>query len=323
MPREQFIYKTFYTTSRRIIADANAIIDEYQGQGFVLTLRQLYYQFVARDLIENSQKSYKRLGQVINDARLAGLIDWYAIEDRTRNMAGGAGWTDPESDLQITAKHYHLDRWHGQAYRVEVWIEKEALVGVIQRVCDSLDLPYFACRGYVSQSEQYRAGKRLEGYKADGQQPVILHLGDHDPSGIDMTRDNDERLTMFARYRGIELKRIALNMDQVREHKPPPNPAKTTDSRYARYIARYGHDSWELDALDPNTMEQLIVDCTQPYIDSEKWDAVEKRERRDRAELTACADRWQDVRKYLSSPRPPEPDPTRASVVRAFRDAVK
>ena len=321
MAREAFLRKTFYATSRKIIRQANEILDEYRAQGYILTLRQLYYQFVSRDLIENTQQSYKRLGQVINDARLAGFIDWASIEDLTRQLADKGGFDNTQDFMDSVMDGYCLDHWADQDYRVEVWVEKQALTRIVSKACSALNLPYFACRGYVSQSEQYKAGKRMAWYREQGKQPIILHLGDHDPSGIDMTRDNDDRLTMFARSRGATMVRIALNMDQIEKYKPPPNPAVTTDSRYGAYIAAYGHDSWELDALKPPVMEALIHDTAQTYIDQDKWDVVADREERERVALVECGDRWPDVQKYLAQPLPPEPDPTRQRVIDAFRRA--
>lgn len=149
-------------------------------------------------------------------------------------------------------------------------MDREALVGVIASVCDELDVPYFACRGYVSQSEQWRAYRRHE-----GQQPtVVLHLGDHDPSGIDMTRDNQERLSMFLNDPHADhtyVRRIALNMDQVSRYNPPPNFAKQTDPRSRDYRARFGDDSWELDALEPVVLVDLIQNCVDEYRDMELW----------------------------------------------------
>jgi hypothetical protein len=215
-----------------VVKQANAIIAEYQAQGFDLTLRQLYYQFVARDLIPNRLQEYKRLGDIINDARLAGLIDWLAIVDRTRNLKDLAHWNDPPEIVDAVAEQFRIDKWRTQPYRVEVWIEKDALVGVIEGVCQDLDVPFFSCRGYTSQSEMWSAAQRLRKHAKGDQTPVILHFGDHDPSGCDMTRDIQDRLRMFI-GKHLEVRRLALNMPQVDEYNPPPNPAKISDSRCA------------------------------------------------------------------------------------------
>jgi len=239
-----------------LIQIANEIIDEYQQQGFSLTLRQLYYQFVARDHIENTIQSYKRLGGIINDARLAGLIDWEAIEDRTRAVEQNSHWNSPGEIVEACASQFRVDLWANQKYRPEVWIEKEALAGVIEPICRKLDIPWLSCRGYTSQSVMWECAMRLRQIADSGQTPMIFHFGDHDPSGIDMTRDIVDRLNMFSSEARLE--RLALNWDQIEEYKPPPNPAKVTDSRFRGYMLSFGEDSWELDALEPKELIALI-----------------------------------------------------------------
>jgi hypothetical protein len=270
MPKICYEPKTFKSYHEGIIQIANEIIAEYAQAGFALTLRQLFYQFVARDYLPNQQKYYKLLGGVINDARLAGRIDWNAIEDRTRNLRSNPHWESPAQIVQAAAEQYEIDKWANQDKRIECWIEKDALVGVIEDVCRRWDVPFFSCRGYVSQSEQWRAAMRYEQYASDGQDMILLHLGDHDPSGIDMTRDIEHRMqSVFGVHCFVE--RLALNMDQIKHYSPPPNPAKVTDSRAPEYIARYGRDSWELDALDPRTIESLIEDAISAHVDLDRW----------------------------------------------------
>lgn len=300
MPREAFVQKRFTAKNEAVILQANDIIADYQRQGFTLTLRQLYYQFVARALIPNTMQSYKRLGQIVNDGRMAGLIDWEAIEDRTRNVQSKPTWSDPEAIIDACAAQFRVNRWADQPAHVEVWIEKEALVGVIEPVCNEFFVPFFACRGYTSQSEQWRAGRRLRRMHRNGKRVVVLHLGDHDPSGLDMTRDNDERLALFAGAEDIvEIRRLALNMDQVRQYRPPPNPAKETDSRFADYIKRHGDQSWELDALDPTVIDRLIRTQIDELIDGDAWKAAIAREDQYREQLERAADRWTEVRDFL------------------------
>jgi hypothetical protein len=299
--KEQFISRAFRRDTLRVIEHATTIIEEYQLQGFSLTLRQLYYQFVSRALIPNSQSEYKKLGSIINDARLAGLIDWDAIEDRTRNLRALPTWSGPQSIINAVCQQFRTDVWSDQPSRVEVWIEKDALVGVIERVCNNYRVPFFACRGYSSQSEQYAAGKRFAEYAYHGQSTIILHLGDHDPSGIDMTRDNRDRLNMFSGNDApVEVRRLALNMAQVREHNPPPNPAKEEDSRAADYIEKFGRSSWELDALDPRMIEELIGAELASIINRPLWDAAMVDELGQRSTLEAVSARWDDVAEFIS-----------------------
>lgn len=276
-----YIEKRFSGETMALIQQANTIIGEYENKGFSLTLRQLYYQFVARGLLGNTQANYNRLGSVISDGRMAGLISWTAIEDRTRNLRGTNTYTRPSEVLVAARAAYTLDKWEDQPMRPEVWIEKDALIGVIEPVCRELQVDYFGCRGYNSQSEQWRAGQRFARYFQKGQRPIIFHLGDHDPSGIDMTRDNQERLSLFAGVQ-VQVVRLALNFSQVEEHAPPPNPTKMTDSRAPDYVAKYGTESWELDALSPELISGLIRDAVLRVRDEALWDAALAREAADR-----------------------------------------
>lgn len=300
MPKIAYVSKKFSAEHMTVIANSVAILEEYVRAGYDLTLRQLYYQHVARDLIPNNQRSYKRLGGIISDARMAGLIDWNYIVDRTRNLVTNPHWDSPSDIVEACASQFRLDRWADQPNRIEVWIEKDALVGVIERTCKGLDVPFFSCRGYTSMSEAWGAGRRLGGYLKAGQQPVVVHLGDHDPSGIDMTRDVTERLSLFAGGH-VQVERIALNMDQVEEYGPPPNPAKVTDSRAAAYIAEYGEDSWELDALEPQVMNQLITDTVGRFCDDDRYDAKVQEEEDHKRDLQVVSDHWEEVVEHARS----------------------
>ena len=293
MPKICYITKDFSGKTRKVIDQANVIIEEYVAQDFVLTLRQLYYQFVARGFLDNTQKQYKRLGEIVSDARLAGEIDWDHLTDRTRNLESLPHWSGPADILESCSKQFRIDKWADQEYRPEVWIEKEALAGVFERVCEELVVPYFSCRGYNSQSEMWAASQRLRRYLDGGQTPIIFQFGDHDPSGIDMTRDIKDRLETF--LAGAEQKRLALNMDQVKTHSPPPNPAKTTDSRYASYIRIHGTESWELDALDPTILAGLVRDAIEGIRDDDAWEKAAKTENEHKRLLSSASKNWETI----------------------------
>lgn len=312
------------------IRQADAICQDYRAQGYDLTLRQLYYQFVARGLIPNNQRSYKRLGDVVNRGRLAGFLDWDYITDRTRNLRSTSHWSTPGEIIQGAAHSYALDKWTAGHTRVEVWVEKEALAGIIERAANADDVAWFACRGYVSQSELWGAAQRHLRYLLAGQRVVVLHLGDHDPSGIDMTRDIEDRLSKFldvdwlTRHlpqiapsassatiseirehmrefvdgKPLTVDRLALNYDQVEQYDPPPNPAKLTDSRAKGYIREYGPESWELDALDPSVLATLIGDAINQHRDPSFWE-IGDRENEERTGLFDAANRWADVVNFL------------------------
>jgi hypothetical protein len=290
MSKEKFIDHRFNRVSLELVTIANNILNEYRDMGYRLSLRQLYYQLVARDYIENSIKSYKRIGNLISDARLAGFLDWNMIEDRNRETLIPTAWESPADIVKAAANQFRVDRWVGQPCHVEVMVEKDALSGILEPVCRELHVRFTANRGYSSSSAMYEAGKRIEhAYFSDDKEVHVFYLGDHDPSGIDMTRDIRERLAMFATTRNIEIHRLALNINQVEEWQPPENPAKETDSRYQAYADEFGRSSWELDAVEPRTLAGLVRDGIEELIDQDIWGKVIRREKRMRNELTRFA----------------------------------
>ncbi len=299
MPKVCYRSKKFSADRLTKIEQANAIIEEYRRKGYELTLRQLFYQFVSRDFIANNMREYKNLGDIINDARLAGLIDWTAIVDLTRELEDQAHWDSPSSIIHACAEQYIIDKWADQPYRVEVWIEKDAVSNIAGPTCKRLDVPFFSCRGYTSQSEMWKAAQRLRKHIRESQQKVIiLHLGDHDPSGKDMTRDIRDRLSEFS-YCTIEVKRLALNMDQITEYNPPPNPAKITDSRAEAYIAEFGDESWELDALTPEVMSALIENAVLEVRDEDAWRVSEEVESTQKEQLVKVSSNWDNIVRKL------------------------
>lgn len=294
MAVEMFIPKKFTKAHEWVIRQANKIIDEYLAEGYTVTLRQIHYQFVARDLYENTQANYKRLGNILDAARKAGLVDWDAIEDRTRILRRVPVWDGPEEALERIKTNFKLDPWDEQPKlrRIEVWVEKDAAVGIVQPTCDKLRIPYFSCRGYSSSSGLYEAGKRLASYHNAGYETIVLYLGDHDPSGVQMTEVSEERVEMYARHQ-IDFRRIALTLPQVEEFSPPPNFAKETDSRTKWYVERFEtEECWELDALSPRTVDKIIRDQVEPLIDEKAWSATMAKEEEHRAVLAEIISDW-------------------------------
>jgi len=286
-------YQKIRIQKRRLglIEQANEIITEYAGQGYTLTVRQIYYQFVARGWISNDITSYGYVGAAINKGRMAGLIDWNAVEDRTRFLRGNEQWHDVTHSLNTAARSYQRNSRETQDYAIEVWIEKDALVGIIDPVCRELDVDFFACRGYVSLSEMWRAAQRLQNTQ---KKIVILHLGDHDPSGVNMTHDIENRLTIFG-CENLEVRRIALTMKQVKKYKPPPNPVKFSDSRSPEYVVKYGTESWELDALAPSVMEDLIRTNVEALTDDVRRQEVIDEQEEERTQLENIAENWREL----------------------------
>jgi len=301
--KEAFIQKRFTKDSSSLIVMINAILDEYSAQGFDLTLRQLYYQLISRDLLpeswidpntgsKNTQKNYKRVGDLVSNARLAGMIDWHMISDRGRVTVHQSHWENPGEIIQSAAYSFRIDKWADQPCYCEVMVEKQALEGVLLPVCRDLDIPFSSNKGYSSSTAMYYAGIRMEVQARKGKKVYMLYLGDHDPSGIDMTRDVDERLTLFAHNQHIVVRRLALNFPQIKKLNPPENPAKETDARFSQYMARYGASSWELDAIEPRTLAQIVTDAVKAIRNEALWIVAKAREDNMRAELLKYSERY-------------------------------
>lgn len=292
--KETFIRKFPRQGTLKLIKYIGELVDQYMAEGYSLTVRQVFYQLVARDMIPNEEKWYKKIVRAISDGRLLGMIDWQAIEDRTRSLRSLPHWSSPKDIMESTIGNYRIDLWENQPLRIEVWIEKDALVGVISSICQEYRVPYFSCRGYTSQSSLWRAAKRITRYNTLGQDVIILHLGDHDPSGLDMTRDMQDRLCLLTREESFEVKRIALSMGQIDKYNPPPNPTKITDTRAEEYINKYGHDCWELDSLEPKVIVDLVDKHILSHIDADAWAMAKEGEQEDINTLTEIVDGLED-----------------------------
>lgn len=293
--KQKFLELNFSRKSLETLGVITSILNEYQALGYDLSLRQLYYQLVARDYIENTQKSYKRIGELVSNGRLAGLLDWSMITDRGRRGVANQHWESPAEIVDAAAQSFKIDRWEGQENHVIVMVEKQALEGVLIPVCRDLDVTFYANKGYSSSSTMYQIGRNLRWQYARNDKTVhVLYLGDHDPSGIDMTRDVRERLEMFSGTI-VEVHRLALNYDQVEQWNPPENPAKETDSRYEAYLRDYGESSWELDAIEPRELANLVTQAVLELRDEELWDQTVARETAMREELNLF------VQQYRSS----------------------
>jgi hypothetical protein len=285
MSTEKFRDINFRPAARAKIAQMESIVDEYQQQGFRLTARQLYYQFVSRDLISNLPAEYKKLTALLTDARYAGLIDWDAVEDRGRVASSPSEFESIADLTRVALRAYRLPRWEGQTSYAELWVEKQALAGVLSPLASQFHVTLMVNKGYSSASAMKESAVRIQsGQGPEMKTAIIFYLGDHDPSGEDMVRDIEERLAEFG-VLDLAVVKIALTTHQVKQYKPPPNPAKLTDPRAAAYISKHGNKSWEVDALPPNVLAKLIKDSFEDILDIKKMDAIKVREESDKKRL--------------------------------------
>ena len=263
----------------------NDIIEEYRQQGYKLTLRQLYYQLVSRDIIANKVQEYAALSGILVKGRMAGIVDWDAIEDRIRIPKIPYSADDIADALDDLIGQYRRDRMCNQEVYIEVWVEKDALSGVISRITNKYHVRLMVNRGYSSATAMHDAAMRILHASACGQEAFILYLGDHDPSGMDMVRDIRDRLLEFGA--DVTVKAIALTDEQIAKYNPPPNPAKIADPRATTYIEKYGPTSWEVDALKPNVLNSLVESNIKMLIDMEKFNEMKTLESHDIRKLTA------------------------------------
>lgn len=291
MPFIEYVPIRSQAATLLILEKANKIIDDWRAKGFTLTLRQIYYRMIALDWIpdswidevynkrhglpartKNTIRNYKRLGDILVAGRLGGKVDWDAMEDRTRNLRGLQHWGSPAEGLAWLSGQYRIEKWKDQPTRVEIWIEKDALLGIFEHICTQpdIDIPFFSCRGYNSESEMWNAAQRILFFqKEHNQKTVVLQFSDHDPSGLDMTRDIQDRLDLFGC--NVEIRRMALNISHVKQFGLPPNPAKETDIRFEGYAAKFGNESWELDALEPDFLLQEVRKEIEGIRDAAQW----------------------------------------------------
>jgi hypothetical protein len=300
-------------TNKHRLQQINEIIEEYQEQDLVLTLRQLYYQLVSRDIIPNQQKEYSKLSTLLKEGRMSGIVDWNAIEDRLRQVDRPSSWSSPKAILEAALSGYRKDRMKDQANYIEVWVEKDALSGVLSRVTYQYGIPIMVNRGYSSASAMYDSYKRFRGAIDRDQNCKLLYLGDFDPSGIDMIRDirdriaeflsktyfdeheeedmqdgeSEERAKSFLEWfeTKFEIIPIALTRDQIDEYDPPENPAKRTDPRAKDFIAEHGTSSWEVDALRPDVLNTVLTEAIELRLDLEVYNEVLQSEEEDRDKL--------------------------------------
>jgi len=260
---------------KETIPAVNEIINQYD---FKLTVRQIYYRLISDPyiLFENTKSRYTQFDKMLVVARERGEVDYTKIEDRTREALGGDfGYGTPQEFLtkEIDSfkncwQDYIMEMWKNQEHKLELWVEKDALANLINQVAEGFRVLVFPSKGYSSYTKVMECLERLEGYS--DKKIVVLHLIDHDPSGLQMTRDLENRLLSYGGD-SIQIKRIGLTYDQVRKFNLRPNRVKKKDTRAKEYIKQFGSDCWELDALPPSELQNLVRESIKKYIDVDAW----------------------------------------------------
>ncbi len=271
------VQKRLISRRKELIKRIDEIASEYYAQGMKITVRQVYYQLVARGIMENSKSTYEKISDLVADGRMAGLLDWSMIEDRTRFKRGNVHWENPQQIINAAAEQYRIDTRATQPVYVEAWIEKDSLVSILEATCSRLDVPCFSCRGFPSITALHEAANRFR-VKNNS---VILYAGDHDPSGLKIPQVIAERFADFEV--NVQINRIGLTYGQIKELKLPPFPAKEQDKNYAEYVKNTGLTlAWELDALPPEILSGLFEEAISGLTDFDELERMQKLEKQDK-----------------------------------------
>lgn len=266
--------KRLHAKTETLLNKVIEIVENYQNAGYRMTLRQLYYQLVSNNIIVNQKSEYVKLSTLLTDARLSGLVDWDFIEDRVRVRKMASEFTDLNDLVDTAISAYRRERWADQNKYIEVIVEKNALIGVLEPVCRKFHVSIFPNVGYGSTTVIHELAERFE--EKQDKECILLYFGDHDPSGEDMVKDIRKRLDMFEV--DVNTVKVALTMEQIQQYNLPPNPAKTSDPRARGYIEEHGSSSWELDALPPDVLVNMLNSAIGEHIDMQKYNAVIEKE---------------------------------------------
>jgi hypothetical protein len=254
---------------------ALAALHEYQP----MTVRQVYYQLVSGQVIENTRSQYQAVSNLLVAARKNGEIPWEWIEDRLRRPRTVSMWSGLSSFAETVRRAYRRDVWESQPDYLEVWLEKDALSGIFEDVLTEYGVTLNVGRGFDGWDSIRNANSRYE--RRGG--ATVLYFGDFDPSGEDMVRSLRQRLGWFGYTPDII--KCALTKADIERYQLPPDYAKKTDSRAAKFIARHGDVSVELDALPTPILQARLRDEIEKRVDMDALEAVRLREAEDIEEL--------------------------------------
>ncbi len=265
--------------SLELLTQVQEIINSYD---FALTLRQIYYQLVARQIIPNEQRYYKKLSRLCVAGRDEGILPEEGFADRLREVDKLSSWSNLNEFMQTVKRSYRKDKWQNQDNYLEIWTEKDALRSVLTEITYKYDVALMVARGQLSRTEVYRTAER---YRAKTDKECYLYYcGDFDPSGLCIYDSIRKRVSSFGA--DIKFDRIALTEEQIEKYKLPSDPAKQSDPNYNKFVDLYGSDMVvELDSLPPDVLRKIIEDCILQNIDPSYLAKVLREEENERIKL--------------------------------------
>jgi len=258
-----------------ILEAAHSILEAHNP----MTLRQLYYQLVSRQIIENNRGQYQAVSTALVGARKEGFIPWEWIEDRTRRPRKVNMWDDLSDFGDSVISSYRRDVWACQPRYLEVWLEKDALSGIFEDVLEPYGVTLNVGRGYDGWDSIHNAAERY----GTGETTTVLYFGDFDPSGEDMVRSLEERLFFF--QSSPEIRKVALTYDDITRYNLPPDFTKTGDTRREGFVAKYGDNAVELDALPYDVLRDRITREVEAQIDLDSLAEVREAEKTETGKL--------------------------------------
>lgn len=240
-----------------------------------MTVRQVFYQATVRGIVDKSESGYVKVQRDLVDMRRNGDLPYDWIADNTRWQRKPTTFTSVSEALNRTARLYRKDLWANAGAYVEVWLEKDALSGVVYPVTESYDVPLMVARGYASLSFLYTAAEYINELNVPAH---IYHMGDFDPSGVNAGEKIEETLRDLAPSAEIHFERIAVNAIQIKQWSLPTRPTKTSDSR----AKGFGDISVELDAIEPGRLRGLVETVIQRHLPPREFSVLKEAERSER-----------------------------------------
>jgi hypothetical protein len=274
-----------YRRSKAEISDIRVAIYMALHEDHPQTLRGLFYRLVSAGHVDKTEAAYKTLvGRLCVEMRRAGTLPYDWLSDNTRWMRKPASYNSLSQAVRLTAETYRRSLWATADAYVEVWLEKDALAGVLYDVTATWDVPLMVTRGYPSLTFLYSAAEAIA---AQGKPTWLYYLGDFDPSGVDISRKIESELRRLAPDAELYFKRLAVNENQIREWQLPTRPTKKTDSR----AHAFGAESVEVDAIPARQLRALVEQAIYCHVDDEQLETLKVAEQSEREYLEAMAHR--------------------------------
>jgi len=275
--------KTMQKKSLQLLEHVKEIIESYS---FALTLRQIYYQLVAKQIIPNQQKYYMKLSRLCVIGRDEGILPEDAFADRLRQVDKPDSWLDLSDFMNTVRQSYKKDKWQNQSSYIEIWTEKDALRSVLTEITYPYDVNLMVVRGQVSRTAIYESYERFADKVDEGKDCYLYYAGDFDPSGLSIYNSLTERIRNYG-FAGeyITFERIALTPEQIEDYDLPCDPGKQTDPNYKSFVSEYGDNIVELDSLPPDVLRGIVKDCIRRHIDHDFFIQVQETEFEEQARL--------------------------------------